>query len=188
MRSKWPVASDETSCTRKCRFTKKSSLPAVPALSLLCLHFPPLSRAPLLLDPLPHHKNPSGSRWENFPCRKAPLLSGMFSFGLCQERDLVLFLFSLFFFAALQCRRRREGKGKVINKIYRDIDPVEAKDKKNLINLISHTNSWTVIKKKKRNKQLSWDFMDTGANPRVLVLGVLVEACRPVTVCAGSKN
>lgn len=178
MRSKWPVASDETSCTRKCRFTKKSSLPAVPALSLLCLHFPPLSRAPLLLDPLPHHKNPSGSRWENFPCRKAPLLSGMFSFGLCQEKDLVLFLFSIFF-AALQCRRRREGKGKDTNKIYRDTDPVEAKDKQNLI---SHTNSWTVIKKKKRNKQLSWDFMDTGANPRVLEL---VEACRLVTVCAG---
>lgn len=82
----------------------------------------------------------------------------------------------------MQCRRRGEGKGKVINKIYRDTDPVEPKDKQNLI---SHTNSWTVIKKKKRNKQLSWDFMDTGANPRVLVLGVLVEACRPVTVCAG---
>lgn len=49
----------------------------------------------------------------------------------------------------MQCRRRQEGKGKVINKIYRDTDPVEAKDKQNLI---SHTNSWTVIKKKEKKQ------------------------------------
>lgn len=50
----------------------------------------------------------------------------------------------------MQCRTRREGKGKDINKIYRDTDPVEAKDKKKLI---SHTNSWAVKKEKKEKKQ-----------------------------------
>lgn len=74
-------------------------------------------------------------------------------FPLVGAKKWIWFYFYFLFFAALQCRTRREGKGKDINKIYRDTDPVEAKDKKNLI---SHTNSWAVKKEKKRKETNSW--------------------------------
>lgn len=100
-------------------------------------------------------------------------------FPLVYAKKRIWFYFYFLFFLQLCSAEGDEKERGKTNKIYRDTDPVEPKDKQNLI---SHTNSWTVIKKKKRNKQLSWDFMDTGANPRVLEL---VEACRLVTVCAG---
>lgn len=59
---------------------------------------------------------------------------------------------------------------------------MEAKDKK-------QTPAVTLTDALLKKPQVSWDFAtDTGANPRVLVLGVLVEVCRLVKACAGSKK
>lgn len=138
----------------RCVWDAVQALPSLRSLS------PHLSRAPLLLDPLPHPKIPTAAAGRLFSCRKDTLLSCMFSCALCKERG---FFYTL---TILKGLIRKGGSCKQDTQRHKPSRQTQWRQRWER-NFVTDAN-WRAVK----ILQVTWDFVtDVEANAQVLDIG-----------------